>query len=263
MLWVTQCRVGGWLRPCLGWCSAGCQSEWHCGWWVFTSSRNDNHDGSQSAQQHQIEMSIKVVVTDTCHRSHHQIWAASNWHQFLGLLTSVMTESTKEPWLHRSRLSNPINQSGDGTSFVITEIWNGIGFILGRKGEMMMIEAHLFHLVTGLVVSSFYAFYYLENVPNPSGHYLNMWLTLRQPEWMNKSWVWHRCSRLQTILFWLHFLANIRVLYTVGRGAVMSHVSPLNLTFLESKGSSEVVMIHTEELVPSILLFTNPAYAAW
>ena len=35
------------------------------------------------------------------------------------------------------------------------------------------------------------------------------------------------------------------------------HVSPLNLTFLESKGSSEVVMIHTEELVPSILLFTK------
>ena len=42
-----------------------------------------------------------------------------------------------------------------------------------------------------------------------------------------------------------------------GPGAVMSHVSPLNLTFLESKGSSEVVMIHTEELVPSILLFTK------
>ena len=42
----------------------------------------------------------------------------------LAVPTSVTTDSTKAPWLQRSRLSRPMNQSGEGTSFVITDTCN-------------------------------------------------------------------------------------------------------------------------------------------
>lgn len=40
-----------------------------------------------------------------------------------GHITSVVTDSTNDPWLQSSKLSRPMNQSGEGTNLVITEIW--------------------------------------------------------------------------------------------------------------------------------------------
>ena len=47
-------------------------------------------------------------------------------------ITSVVTDSTNEPWLQRSKLSRPMNQSGEGTNLVITEIWR-------KKSTMMSL----------------------------------------------------------------------------------------------------------------------------
>ena len=51
---------------------------------------------------------------------------ATKYHQIeivrgIMILTSICTESTNLPFLQRSKLSKPTNQSGEGTSFDIKE----------------------------------------------------------------------------------------------------------------------------------------------
>ena len=50
-----------------------------------------------------------------------------------GNITSVVTDSTNDPWLQSSKLSRPMNQSGEGTNLVITEIWK-------KKSTSIMIS---------------------------------------------------------------------------------------------------------------------------
>ena len=148
-----------------------------------------------------------------------------------------MTESTKDPWLHRSKLSSPINQSGDGTNFVITEIWNILSFriyiLLTRIDRSDHAESprkpsgHLLEIKTirWTQSNSLYSFSYQQTFKTHPVFILTVLVLspvksslLSDMKWMNKLSVLASLFSPTDHFVWLQFLSKISVVpgYPVG-----------------------------------------------